>query len=101
MELWNINTEWGRCYFLVSNKKVTKEVDQRGATKMRPLWNPPPHRRSVRKNVPIFAHLRLKSQKITSRKTTENRDIFGGRMAMRREGYIGEGGAPRSESKLL
>ena len=47
--------------FLASPRKVPKEGDQRGATKMRPLWKPPPHRRPVSKNVPIFEHLQLKS----------------------------------------
>ena len=43
--------------FLSLNKKVTKEVSQRGATKMRPLWKPPPPRHPIPENVPIFGHL--------------------------------------------
>ena len=43
--------------FLSLNKKVTKEVSQRGATKMRPLWKPPPHRHPTPENVPIFGRL--------------------------------------------
>ena len=45
--------------FLSLNKKVTKEVSQRGATKMRPLWKPPPLRKPASKNVPIFERLQL------------------------------------------
>ena len=40
-----------------SAKKVTKERGQRGATKMRPLWYPPPHRQPTPENVPIFGRL--------------------------------------------
>ena len=47
--------------FLSLNKKVTKEVSQRGATKMRPLWKPPPHHWPASKNVPIFERLQLKN----------------------------------------
>ena len=44
----------GYVTFLSLNKKVTKEVSQRGATKMRPLWKPPPPRHPTPENVPIF-----------------------------------------------
>ena len=43
--------------FLSLNKKVTKEVSQRGASKRRPLWKPPPLRRPTPENVPIFGSL--------------------------------------------
>ena len=54
----------GHVTFLSLNKKVTKEISQRGATKMRPLWKPPPLRHPVSKNVPIFEHLLLKDLQV-------------------------------------
>ena len=47
----------GNVTFLSLNKKVTKEVSQRGSTKMRPLWKPQPHRHPTPENVPIFGRL--------------------------------------------
>ena len=48
---------YGNVTFLFPNKKVTKEIGQRGATKMRPLWKPPPLLHPIPENVPIFGCL--------------------------------------------
>ena len=49
--------EYGNVTFLSLNKKVTKEVSQRGATKKRPLWKPQPLLHPTGENVPIFTSL--------------------------------------------
>ena len=51
-------------FFSWPARKEPKEAGQRGATKMRPLWDLPLHRQSVSKNVPIFEHLHLKYCKL-------------------------------------
>ena len=69
-------------------KKVTKECGQRGATKMRPLWYPPPHFHPIPENVPIFGHLCRKNLKHFSMSAFKNRNIFGRWLAMRRKGFL-------------
>jgi len=66
-------------------KKVTKESGLRRRYEKAPsLKIHPPPRQPVSKNVPIFEHLRLKSEKVLYLQTPENRDIFGCRMVKRR-----------------
>ena len=59
------NTVWYRfsfdlraiIFFSWPARKESKEAGQRGATKMRPLWNPPPLLHPTLENVPIFGCL--------------------------------------------
>jgi len=84
------NSTVGECYFLVPNKKVTKEVGIGEALRKGALPYVPhqPQRLPVSKNVPIFEHLRFKNFQVFSWQTAENRYIFGCRLARRRRGFL-------------